>query len=146
MPLFKTCKEQVTRSISKDNVYEVIKAAYFTDDDDLMNCASEFVTKNRGQFHKDNDQWKEFQKLHPQCFVKMMDVIMFDDGFELKSHAGVVNVNNETTVIRSEFFTAERIKEVEEQLKTAGEFSDRTNRIILRHRLDALKNQKYGNR
>ena len=61
-----------------ENVYDVIKAAYLINDEELLKKATKFIGKNHGTFKFENPQWDEFKNTHPKCFVKMME-FMFDN-------------------------------------------------------------------
>ena len=60
-------------------MYDVIKAAYLINDEELLKKATKFIGKNRGTFKDENPQWDEFKNAHPKCFVKMMEFMMFDN-------------------------------------------------------------------
>ena len=79
-PLFQFCERQIGLDIGErihnNKMFEVIKAAYFIDSDYLLNKAVEYLVKNTRRFD-DNEDWKVFKKAHPDCFIKMMDLIMF---------------------------------------------------------------------
>ena len=60
-------------------MYDVIKAAYLINDEELLKKATKFIGKNRGTFKDENPQWNEFKNAHPKCFVKMMEFMMFEN-------------------------------------------------------------------
>ena len=76
--LVQLCSDHLKTSLTMENVYGVIEAAYLIDDDDLLKKATKFVTKNRGTFKSNDSEWDAFTKSHPECFVKMMQFMMFD--------------------------------------------------------------------
>ena len=127
-PLFNICRNNLMDSISMDNIYDTIKAAYFIDDDDLMLSASRFVTNNKGQFAHDNDEWSEFQKLHPQCFVRIMNLIMFNDSIEKETPTVPDDDKSDKniSVVKSEFQIAENRKEL--SLTVTSQFQALVNR------------------
>ena len=65
-----------SEDVYSGNIFEVIKAAYFIDSDNLLNKAVTFLVKNAKTL-KETEDWKMFKKSHPDCFIKMMDLIMF---------------------------------------------------------------------
>ena len=74
--LVKIITNHLSNSLTMENIYPVIVGAYLTDNDELLKNTLKFIQNNSGQF-QDNEDWQEFQKSHPQCFVKMMGFIMF---------------------------------------------------------------------
>ena len=76
LTLVKFLTNHLSESLTMHNIYPVIIGAYLTDNDELLKKALKFIQNNNGQF-QDNEDWKEFQKSHPQCFVKMMGFLMF---------------------------------------------------------------------
>ena len=75
-PVTEYCKKYITEKIDKDNILDVIKVAYITDADDLMKKSVEFLADNRNSL-QNSEEWTNFQKDHPMCFVKMMNLQMF---------------------------------------------------------------------
>ena len=75
-PLVQYCERHIGEDVYSGNIFEVIKAAYFLDSDNLLNKAVEYLVKNARRLN-DNEDWKVFKKAHPDCFIKMMDLIMF---------------------------------------------------------------------
>ena len=65
-----------SEDVYSGNIFEVIKAAYFIDSDNLLNKAVTFLVKNAKTL-KETEEWKMFKKSHPDCFIKMMDLVMF---------------------------------------------------------------------
>ena len=47
-----------------------------TDADDLMKKSVEFLADNRNSL-QNSEEWTNFQKAHPMCFVKLMNLQMF---------------------------------------------------------------------
>ena len=58
--LVKVIANYLANNINMENVYPVIRAAYFMDNDDLLKEASKFIGKNQGQF-QDNEEWQQLQ-------------------------------------------------------------------------------------
>ena len=75
-PLLQYCERHVGENVNKGNIFKVIKAAYFIDSDNLMNKAVNFLVKNAKTL-KDTEDWKMFKEAHPDCFIKMKDLLMF---------------------------------------------------------------------
>ena len=61
-----------------DNIFAVINAAFLTEKDELLKNAANFVKKNGGKF-KETQEWTDFEKSHPKCFIKLLKFIMFDN-------------------------------------------------------------------
>ena len=76
LSLVKVLVNHLSSNFTMENIFPVIKGAYLMDNDELLKNASKFVKDNSGEF-QDNADWQELKKSHPQCFVKMMEFIMF---------------------------------------------------------------------
>ena len=76
LPLVKIVANHLGNNLTKENIYPVIKAAYLMDNDELLENASKFIANNPKQL-QNSEEWQELKKSHPQCFVKMMELIMF---------------------------------------------------------------------
>ena len=70
--------EHLIHELGEKNVYEVMEAAYLIDNDKLLKATAKFVKTNLGLF-KDKDKWNQFQKAHPNCALKVMSLIMFNE-------------------------------------------------------------------
>ena len=58
-PLYKLCQDYLCTAISKENLFDIIKAANLTKDEELMTKAVEFIGTNRGTFNiEDNPEWE----------------------------------------------------------------------------------------
>ena len=79
-PLLQYCERHIGGDISFFEVFEVIKAAYLIDSDSLLNKAVNAVVKDARSFSETED-WKTFKKAHPDCFIKMMDLLMFSQEY-----------------------------------------------------------------
>ena len=75
-PLVQYCERHIGENVHSGNIFDVIKAAYFIDSDNILNKAVNFLVKHTKTL-KDTEEWKMFKKSHPDCFIKMMDLIMF---------------------------------------------------------------------
>ena len=78
-PLYKLCQDYFCTAISKDNLFDVIKAANYTKDDELMSKAAEFIKRmNTGTFDiGENPEWNTFCKENPECAIKILNFMMF---------------------------------------------------------------------
>ena len=76
--LVKVVADHLSNNLSMENIYAVIEAAYLIDDDDLLKACAKFVRENHGKF-ENNEKWDQFQKLHPKCFVKIVNFIMMKE-------------------------------------------------------------------
>ena len=77
-PLYKLCQDYLCTAISKENLFDVIKAANFTKDDELMSKAAKFITMNTETFDiEDNPEWDAFCDENPECTKKILKLMMF---------------------------------------------------------------------
>ena len=64
--------------ISKENLFDVIKAATLTKDEEMMAKCAEFIAINRGTFNiEDNPEWEDFGKKNPEFLMKFFKLMMF---------------------------------------------------------------------
>ena len=64
--------------ISKENLFDVIKAATLTKDEEMMAKCAEFIAMNRGTFDmEENPDWEDFFKENPECGSKILKLMMF---------------------------------------------------------------------
>ena len=75
-PLVKLSKNQVEKTVTKENLIDVIKIADALNDDQLLKAAVDFVSENKGSFEND-PELVEMMKTNPQCFSKMWGLFMF---------------------------------------------------------------------
>ena len=75
-PLYKLCQDYFCTAISKENIYDVIKAANDTKDDELMSKAAEFIKMNPGTI-EENPEWDDFFNRNPECGIKILKLNMF---------------------------------------------------------------------
>ena len=75
-PLVKLSKSQVEKTVTKENLIDVIKIADALNDDKLLMAAVDFVSDNKGSFEND-PELLEMMKTNPQCFAKMWGLLMF---------------------------------------------------------------------
>ena len=76
--LVKVIADHLSNNLSMENIYAVIEAAYLIDDDDLLKACVKFMRENHGTI-ENNEKWDQFQKLHPKCFVKIVNFIMMKE-------------------------------------------------------------------
>ena len=62
-------------AISKENLFDVIKAANFIDEE-LMSKAAEFIMKSDSFDIQDNPKWDEFCKDNPECGNKILKLVV----------------------------------------------------------------------
>ena len=80
--LFKMCREYLMRNINAVNIFELIKSAYFLDDNKLLKSTALFIHRNIGSF-QENPDFNSFRRTHPQCFVQIVNLMMFDDSLRM---------------------------------------------------------------
>ena len=74
----KLCQEHLCTTISKENLFDIIKAAELTKDEELMSKAVEFIGTNHGTFNiEDNPEWEDFGKKNPEFLMKFFNLMMF---------------------------------------------------------------------
>ena len=76
-PLVAKCREQLFANITHGNVFEIIKTAYFIDDEDIFKEASEYLKANSEEL-KDTDDWLSFEEANPKIIAKVYRFMMFD--------------------------------------------------------------------
>ena len=78
-PLFKLCQDYLCTAISEENLFDIIKAAHFAKDDELMSKAAEFIKGiDPETFNiEDNPEWDAFCKENPECAIKILNLMMF---------------------------------------------------------------------
>ena len=74
-PLYKLCQEYLCTAISEENVFDIIKAANFIDEE-LMSKAAEFIMKSDSFNIEDNPKWDEFCKENPECGNKILKLVV----------------------------------------------------------------------
>ena len=74
----KLCQEYLCTAITKENLFDIIKAADLTKDEELLSKAVEFIGINRGTFDiEENPEWNAFCDENPKCTKKMWNLMMF---------------------------------------------------------------------
>ena len=74
-PLVDLCTDHLGKSFTKDNVIEIVDAAFKTDDEELLKKAIHFIQLNVEDFQKDIT-WKDYMKSNPDCSAKIMFMLM----------------------------------------------------------------------
>ena len=77
-PLVKICKSQIMKSISKENLIDIVKTADALNDDQIMKAVAGFLAKNKGSF-ENNPEYKEMMMKNSKCFTKILVFMMFKD-------------------------------------------------------------------
>ena len=76
-PLYKLCQEHLCTAISKDNLFDIIKAANLTKDEEMLAKCAEFIGINHGTFNmEENPEWEDFCKENPECGFKILKLMM----------------------------------------------------------------------
>ena len=75
-PLVKLSKAQIKKSISRENLIDVIRASDALNDDELLKAAVNFVSENKGSFET-NPEFMEMMESNPKCSAKMWGMLMF---------------------------------------------------------------------
>ena len=75
-PMVDLCSQHLQSKITRENLMEIVDAAFKINDDDLLKKAVDFVRLNYRSFD-DIEQWENFMKSNPECAVKMMKFMMF---------------------------------------------------------------------
>ena len=74
-PLVDLCTDHLGKSFTKDNIIEIVDAAFKTDDEELLKKAIHFIQLNVEDFQKDIT-WKDYMKSNPDCSAKIMFMLM----------------------------------------------------------------------
>ena len=70
-PLVAKCKEQLLATITHGNVFEIIKTAYFLDDENMFKIASEYIKVNLGEL-EDTEEWQSLEETNPKIMIKVL--------------------------------------------------------------------------
>ena len=76
IPLCDMCSLHLGLSITREEVLNVLHAAFLTKDERLFNIGVDFIKKNLGTFTEDDD-WKIFMGNNPECSTKILQILMF---------------------------------------------------------------------
>ena len=74
------CADYIGNNLEKDTILDIIKAAYFIEDSKLFKKAVAYLMSNLGKF-EETSEWNDFKKSHPQCFVKIIEIMLFEHKF-----------------------------------------------------------------
>ena len=74
-PLVDLCRDHLGKSITKENIIDIVDAAFKTDDDKLLKKAINFIRLNVADF-KEDIAWKDYMKSNPDCAAKIMFMLM----------------------------------------------------------------------
>ena len=75
-PLVAICKKQLFATITHENVFDIIKMAYFIDDEDVFKKASEYLKSNSKEM-KDTEDWITFEENNLGIMIKVFHYMMF---------------------------------------------------------------------
>ena len=75
-PMVGLCTQHLKKSVTKENLMEIVDAAFKINDDDLLKKAMHFVKLNYVSV-EDIEQWEDFIQSNPECVAKMMKFLMF---------------------------------------------------------------------
>ena len=76
-PLIAKCVYHFMKTLTKENVFEVVKIAHLIDEENLLKTASKFLKQNREKMIK-TEEWKNFKKSHPDCMIRIYR-LMFEN-------------------------------------------------------------------
>ena len=67
--LEKIISNYLKTSLNLENIYEIMEAAYLTNNDDLLDATLKFVKGNPKTFNNENENWMKFQEKYPNSFM-----------------------------------------------------------------------------
>ena len=70
-PLVAKCKDQIIGTLNNEDVFDVIKAAYLINDEEMLMAASKHLKKNLNEL-KNSEEWLTFEKSNPTCMNKVL--------------------------------------------------------------------------
>ena len=76
-PLIAKCVYHLMKTLTQENVFEVVKIAHLIDEENLLKTASKFLKQNREKMIK-TEEWKNFKKSHPDCMIRIYR-LMFEN-------------------------------------------------------------------
>jgi len=77
-PLKQKCLNYLVTNLNPSNIYDVIKIADQIDDENLLKKCVNYMRLNKDKLEK-NEEWLVFQKLHPDCMIRMMNLMLFSE-------------------------------------------------------------------
>ena len=69
------CRDKLEKYFTKENIIEIVDAAFKTDDEKLLKRAINFIQLNVTDF-KEDVAWKDYMKSNPACATKIMFMFM----------------------------------------------------------------------
>ena len=69
------CRDKLEKCFTKENIIEIVDAAFKTDDDQLLKKAMNFIQLNIADF-KEDSALKDYMKSNPACATKIMFMLM----------------------------------------------------------------------
>ena len=76
-PLIEKCTKYLKKSLTQENVFDVIKIAHLIDEENLLKNAAKFLLKNLEQM-KGSEEWTNFEKTDPDCMVRIYRLMYVD--------------------------------------------------------------------
>ena len=74
--LVETVAIHLKNCLTMESVYEVIDAAFLTNNEDLLKMTAKFLKENLKNCDKESENWKKFKELDDECFVPIMKYMM----------------------------------------------------------------------
>ena len=71
-PLAEKCKKHLLETLSNENIYEIIRVAYLTDNEEILKMAATYAKENLAEL-KTSGEWLAFRKSNPDCMFKVYD-------------------------------------------------------------------------
>ena len=77
-PLKQKCLNYLVTNLNQSNIYDVIKIADQIDDENLLKICVNYMCLNKSKLKK-NEEWQDFQKSHPECMIRIMNLMLYSD-------------------------------------------------------------------
>ena len=74
-PLVDLCRDHLGKSFTKENIIQIVDAAFKIEDGELLKKAINFIRLNVEDFQEDV-AWKDYMKSNPDCTAKIMFMLM----------------------------------------------------------------------
>ena len=74
-PLVDLCRDHLGKSFTKENIIQIVDAAFKIEDGELLKKAINFIRLNVEDFQEDV-AWKDYMKSNPDCTAKIMFTLM----------------------------------------------------------------------
>ena len=75
-PLVKLCKDQAIKTISQENIIEIIKTADALNEDEMLKAAFDYISDHKGCL-KNSPQWMEMIENNSVSVKKMFHMFLF---------------------------------------------------------------------